>query len=190
MHLYGEAPPDGLATTVNGDATKLPFADGTFDRIIASEVLEHIPDDRAALVELTRVLRPGGTMAVTVPSWLPEVACWQLSDEYHAPQAEGGHVRIYTQVVLRQRLRDAGVEPTDAHRAHGLHSPYWWLKCAVGPTNDDQPLVQAYHRLLVWDIEKRPLVTRLADQMLNPLLGKSLVVYATKPLEDADVAAA
>jgi SAM-dependent methyltransferase len=190
MHVYGEAPPEGLAAAVNGDATRLPFADGTFDRIIASEVLEHIPDDMAALTELVRVLRPGGTMAVTVPSWLPEVACWQLSDEYHAPKAEGGHVRIYTQVVLRQRLRDAGVDPTDAHRAHGLHSPYWWLKCAVGPTNDDQPLVQAYHRLLVWDIEKQPLVTRLADRALNPLLGKSLVVYATKPLEDADVAVA
>jgi ubiquinone/menaquinone biosynthesis C-methylase UbiE len=189
MHLAGEGPPDGVATAVNGDATKLPFADGTFDRIIASEVLEHIPDDRAALVALSRVLRPGGTIAVTVPSFLPEIACWQLSDDYHAPQAEGGHVRIYTQVVLRQRLRDAGVEPVDAHRAHGLHSPYWWLKCAVGPTNDDQPLVQAYHRLLVWDIEKHPLVTRLADQALNPLLGKSLVVYATKPLETADARA-
>lgn len=190
MHQYGEAPPKGLAATVNGDATRLPFADGTFDRIIASEVLEHIPDDRAALAELVRVLRPGGTLAVTVPSFLPEVACWQLSDEYHAPKAEGGHVRIYTQVVLRQRLRDAGVTPVGAHRAHGLHTPYWWLKCAVGPNDDDQPLVRAYHRLLVWDIEQAPPVTRLLDRALNPVLGKSLVVYATKPLEDADVASA
>ena len=50
----------------------------------------------AALAELARVLRPGGTMAVTVPAWLPEKICWMLSDEYHAPFVEGGHVRIYT----------------------------------------------------------------------------------------------
>ena len=80
---------------MQGDGTRLPFADGTFDRIIASEVLEHIPDDQAALDELARVLRPGGTMAVTVPAWLPEQVCWALSDEYHAPFVEGGHVRIY-----------------------------------------------------------------------------------------------
>ncbi len=44
---------------VQGDALRLPFADGSFDRVIASEVLEHIPDDEAAMAELARVLRPG-----------------------------------------------------------------------------------------------------------------------------------
>ena len=40
--------------------------------------------------------------------------------------------------------------------AHGLHSPYWWLKCAVGVDNDDHPLVKAYHQVLVWDIMRTP----------------------------------
>ena len=53
------------------------------------------------------------------------------------------------------QLRDAGLEPGGAHHAHALHSPYWWLKCAVGPTNDDHPLVQAYHAVLLWDIDGR-----------------------------------
>ena len=166
---------------VNGDALRLPFADGTFDRIIASEVMEHIPDDAGAAAELARVLRPLGTMAVTVPSWLPERICWALSDEYHAPLAEGGHVRIYTEPGLRSVLRAAGLQPAGAHHAHALHSPYWWLKCAVGPKNNDNPLVRAYHQLLVWDIVKGPLVTRLAERVLSPALGKSLVVYAHKP---------
>jgi SAM-dependent methyltransferase len=96
---------------VQGDGTCLPFADGVFDRVIASEVLEHIPDDQAALDELARVLRPGGTMAVTVPAWLPEQVCWKLSDEYHAPFVEGGHVRIYRAADLRDRMRRAGVTP-------------------------------------------------------------------------------
>ena len=109
-----------------------------------------------------------------------------LSDEYYAPKAVGGHVRIYKESELRSKMSDAGLEPGASHQAHALHSPYWWLKCAVGPTNDDFPLVKLYNRFLVWDIEQRPAVTRVAEQMLNPVLGKSLVVYATKPVEGPD----
>jgi SAM-dependent methyltransferase len=181
MVAGGEASPDGLGACLNGDATCLPFQDATFDRIIASEVMEHIPDDLAALHELTRVLRPGGTMAITIPAWLPEKICWALSDEYHAPFVEGGHVRIYTEGELRDKIRAAGLVDGAAHHAHALHSAYWWLKCAVGPTNDDFPLVKLYNKLLVWDITSRPAITRITEQLLNPLLGKSLVVYATKP---------
>jgi SAM-dependent methyltransferase len=172
----------GVAT--NGDATRLPFADGSFDKVIASEVLEHIPDDSAAFAELARVLRPAGRLAVTVPAWLPERICWALSEEFHAPIVEGGHVRIYKERELRAQLRSAGLRPGAAHHAHALHSPYWWLKCAVGPTNDTHPLVRAYHEVLLWDIGGRqPMarVTRLLDRIGNPLIGKSLVVYADKP---------
>jgi SAM-dependent methyltransferase len=143
--------------------------------------MEHIPDDRAAMAEVRRVLKPGGTVAVTVPTWFPEQVCWMLAEEYHAPVVEGGHVRIFTEAELRRKLRDAGLRPGGAHHAHALHSPYWWLKCAVGPTNDDHPLVRAYHRLLVWDITKAPKLTRWTEKLLNPVLGKSLVVYARKP---------
>ena len=175
-----EIPATGGGWAVNGNALSLPFADATFDRIIASEVMEHIDDDHAAARELARVLKPGGTIAVTVPAWLPEQICWALSKEYHAPHVEGGHVRIYSEPVLRRRLRDAGLKPGAAHHAHALHSPYWWLRCAVGPANDQHPLVQAYLKLLIWDIAKAPFLTRATDRVLNPVLGKSLVVYATK----------
>lgn len=176
----GEVPAGCATGEVRGDAVRLPFPDGAFDRVIASEVLEHVPDDEAALAELTRVLRPGGVLAATVPAWGPEKVCWALSEEYHAPFVEGGHVRIYTERRLRRRMRAAGLRPGAAHHAHALHSPYWWIKCAVGPTDDDHPLVRAYHRLLVWDIRDNPAVLRLADKVLNPVLGKSIVVYATK----------
>jgi SAM-dependent methyltransferase len=177
----GEVEETSLAGTVQGDAAHVPFADGTFDRVIASEVLEHLPDDQMALRELCRVLRPGGVLAVTVPAWLPERLCWRLSDEYHAPFVPGGHVRIYRADELRTKLRAAGVEPTSSHRAHALHSPYWWLRCAVGPTNDTNRAVAAYRRILEWDIIKAPRSTRWTERALNPLLGKSLVVYARKP---------
>ncbi|MFM7068174.1 MAG: class I SAM-dependent methyltransferase [Actinomycetes bacterium] len=181
MRDVGEAPEDGLGACINGDALRLPFPDNTFDRVICSEVFEHIPDDVGAMTELTRVLRPGGVLAATVPAWLPEKVCWALSAEYHAPLSQGGHVRVYTENELRSRLTDAGLEPGTSHRAHALHSPYWWLKCLVGPTNNTNPLVQAYHRLLVWDIAKAPAVTRTTERLLNPVLGKGVVVYARKP---------
>ena len=169
---------------VRGDALALPFPDGAFDRVIASEILEHIPDDEQAMAELARVLRPGGTMAITVPRAGPEFVNWSLSDEYH--NVPGGHVRIYRRSQLVQRLEGTGMRATGSHHAHGLHAPYWWLKCLVGTTNDANPAVSAYHRLLVWDIEKAPRVTRTAERILNPLCGKSLVVYLVKPAEDAE----
>lgn len=182
MQVGGEAPPGVLATAVCGDATRLPFPDASFDRVIASEVMEHVPDDLAALDELHRVLRPGGTLAVTIPAWFPEKLCWAISDEYHAPFVEGGHVRIYTEAEMRQKMAGAGLEPGGAHLTHALHSPYWWLRCAVGPTNDRHPLVRAYTKLLEWDITTASPLTRVPERLLNPVLGKSLVVYATKPV--------
>jgi SAM-dependent methyltransferase len=177
----GQVGAESLAGAVQGDATQLPFADATFHRIIASEVLEHIADDVVAVGELSRVLRPDGMLAVTVPAWLPERICWALAEDYHAPTVPGGHVRIYKEAGLRRTLRDAGLRPGFAHHAHALHSPYWWLRCAVGPQDDGHPLVRAYRKVLEWDIVSAPPLTRLADRALNPVLGKSLVVYARKP---------
>jgi SAM-dependent methyltransferase len=181
MRDAGEVPDGAEADIKQGDALSLPFVDGEFDRVVAAEVLEHIPDDTTAIAELARVLRPGGTMAVTVPRWLPEKVCWALSDAYH--EVEGGHVRIYTRDELVRKLESAGLVYDGRDHAHGLHAPYWWLKCAVGVTNDDHPAVKAYHRLLVWDIMKKPPVTRLVERALNPLIGKSLVLYLRKPEE-------
>jgi SAM-dependent methyltransferase len=179
MREAGEVPPSGRAVCAAGDATAMPFADGSFDVVIAAEVLEHIPADQAALREITRVLAPGGTAAVTVPAWLPERICWRLSDDYH--NVPGGHVRIFTRRELETKLATAGLTVGRHHHAHALHSPYWWVKCAVGVHDDQHPLARTYHRLLVWDIMARPKVTRLADRALNPMIGKSLVVYATRP---------
>ncbi|SNR57500.1 Methyltransferase domain-containing protein [Haloechinothrix alba] len=178
MSEAGEVPDTASASTVAGDALELPFPDASFDRVIASEILEHIPEDDKAIWELARVLRPGGTAAVTVPKWLPERVCWALSDAYH--QVEGGHVRIYRATQLTERLRSAGLSPVHRHHAHALHSPYWWLKCAVGVDNEDNPLVKAYHRLLVWDMMSRPWLTRGAERVLDPVLGKSVAVYMVK----------
>jgi SAM-dependent methyltransferase len=186
MAEAGELPPSASIATVASDATRMPFADDAFDIVIAAEVLEHIRPDQQAMDEIRRVLRPGGLAAVTVPAWLPERICWLLSDDYH--NVPGGHLRIFTRPELETKLRRAGLDVGGHHHAHALHSPYWWLKCAVGVHDDDHPLASAYHKLLVWDIMRKPAVTRYADRALNPLIGKSLVVYATKPADGAGAA--
>src|SRR5580693_2327154 len=183
MAEAGELQVPASITASVGDATAMPFPDNSFDIVIAAEVMEHIPADQAAIGEVARVLRPGGIAAVTVPAWLPERICWLLSDDYH--NVPGGHVRIFTRHELETKLTRAGLLVGGHHHAHALHSPYWWLKCAVGVRDDSHPLASAYHKLLVWDIMRRPAVTQLADRTLNPLIGKSLVVYATKPIATA-----
>ncbi|MGH3417729.1 MAG: class I SAM-dependent methyltransferase [Actinocrinis sp.] len=178
MREAGEVPPDARAAAVRGDAYKLPFPDGAFDVVVAAEVLEHLHDDARVFAELNRVLKPGGRIAVTVPRWFPEKVCWALSDAYH--EVEGGHIRIYQRAQVLGRLKAQQLRPYATHHAHALHAPYWWLKCAVGVDNEDSSAVKAYHKLLVWDIMKAPKLTRIGEALLNPVLGKSLVVYATK----------
>jgi SAM-dependent methyltransferase len=180
MAEAGEIAWENYVGVLRGDATKLPFADGTFDRVITSEVLEHIQDDVTAISELARVLRPGGMLGVTVPSSFPEKINWRLSDEYYAPKSVGGHVRIYALTELKAKIRNAGLTVEGSHHAHALHSPYWWLKCAVGPRNDDHPLVTRYRKFLEWDIIKQPKSMKVAEKVLSPVMGKSVIVYARK----------
>lgn len=180
MAAAGEAPAGATAETVCGDALALPYPDHAFDCVIASEILEHVPADDAAITELVRVLEPGGQLVVTVPRWLPERVCWALSTEYHSN--EGGHVRIYKADELRDKITGRGMRFTHRNHVHALHAPYWWIKCAVGVRNDDHVLARAYHQLLVWDMMRRPLLTRVAEKALDPLIGKSVALYFTKPV--------
>ncbi len=161
-----------------GNALELPFADNTFDKVICSEVLEHIPDYAGALQEIERVLKPGGLFAASVPRFAPEWVCWALSDEYHAN--EGGHVRIFKEKQLRKDIEATGFRFFGRHWAHALHSPYWWLQCMFWDTKDNNPLVKAYHKLLVWDMMEHPKLTRNLERLLNPLIGKSVVMYFIK----------
>ena len=178
MVEQGQAGAGGWAAAMVGDGARLPFADASFDRLVAAEVLEHVGSDRAVIAELARVLRPGGVLAVSVPRWVPEQVNWALSHEYHG--VEGGHVRIYRRSQLSRRLADAGLVALGAHHAHALHTPWWWLRCLVGISSDRQPMVRAYHRVLLWDMTHPRSPLRVLERLLDPLLGKSLVLYVAK----------
>lgn len=168
----------GFWAVSKADVTRLPFEDGAFDVVLCSEVLEHIPDNRKAVSELVRVLKPGGDCVVTVPRYFPERVCWALSREYH--NEPGGHIRIYRTRQLLSLLENAGLRHLRMEYRHALHAPYWWLKCLVGHRRDDSRLVNSYRRLLEWDIMKQPRLTRTLDRLLNPIIAKSVVFYLKK----------
>lgn len=167
------------ATLTAGDAARLPFKDGAFDALVCSEVLEHVPDPDAVIDEIVRVVRPGGRVALSVPRFWPEKICWSLSDAY--PKTPGGHVRIFHEEGLRTAARRSGLRYHSRHWAHALHSPYWWLQCALWDRKDTSRAVRTYRQFLEWDLMKRPWLTRGLEAALNPVMGKSLVLYFNRP---------
>lgn len=99
------------ARAVQGSGASLPFRAGSFDAVLAFEILEHVEDDQQVLDEIARVLRPGGVVAVSVP--LHE-ALWSELDEACA------HVRRYEPEELWGKLHKAGMEP----RLYQLHGSF------------------------------------------------------------------
>ena len=165
------------------DATKLPFASHSIDKIICSEVLEHIGPYEQVLDEIYRVLKPGGLLCVSVPRFWPEALCWHLSDAYH--ENDGGHIRIFLSKQLRRKIEARHFVFYKRHWAHALHSIYWWLQCAWWNKRETNRLVNAWHRLLVWDMMSKPWITRVLERLLNPVLGKSVVMYFKKTHDEA-----
>ena len=168
-----------LAAMLQGDAFRLPFADASFDRVICAEVMEHVHDYRAAARELARVTRPGGRVAVTIPTATSEQLYLRLGDDYF--ESPGGHIRIFAPRDLAKALGAAGLRTEGCSFAHGLHTPYWALRSIAGlPRADESRLVRAYRLGLI-----RATASKFADKLekhvLNYICPKSIVLYAEKP---------
>lgn len=177
MDDAGEAPIGARATVVEAEAAALPFDDATFAHAVVTGVLELVPDDEAAIAELVRVLRPGGTVAVAVPRWTPERLRRAIADEARHGRFEP--VRIYRASDLAAKLYRAGVVGTGYDHAHALQTPGWLLRAAVGARRNPRAAAAAYGRFL----ERGPGLARAADRALNPVLGREVVLYGRKPMD-------
>ena len=160
------------------DIKNLPFASASFDYVICSEVLEHIPEHENALKELVRILKPQGDLVVSVPRYFSEKICWLISSAYY--NEEGGHIRIYKKKKLQKMLANQGIKCWKINYKHALHAPYWWLKCLVGLKNEKNVLIRYYKKFLEWDIMCKPRSVRVMESILNPFIGKSIVFYLKK----------
>jgi len=167
----------GQFAAMTADVVHLPFADACFDRIICSEVLEHIHEDVRALAEFVRILKPRGRIAATVPTWFTEAAYGFLSPLYFANP--GGHVRKFTPKELAAKMRRAGLRIYALRHAHGFHSPYWLLRCAFGLDDENHPVSRTYRKFLVKTIES-PGISSIEKNILDYCCPKSIIIYGQK----------
>ncbi|HTI71659.1 MAG TPA: class I SAM-dependent methyltransferase [Candidatus Limnocylindria bacterium] len=98
--FFKERYPDPRHSIFTGSLTDLPFQEGEFDCALCTEVIEHIPDDRKALSELARVIKPGGHLLLSVP-------------QTPAPYDPGHATQGYTFEGMRERLESAGFKVLD-----------------------------------------------------------------------------
>lgn len=170
------------ASFLVGDGISLPFADAAFDAVICTETLEHIVDDRRALSELARVLKPGGVLAISVPDMLPEVILRRVAPwSGHIP---GGHVRIYGRRTIVHRIERVGLRPYLKRWRHSVEAIYWILLYVI----DASPWLRrwAERKFKEWrermNREPYSLFYHFLDEVGNRFLPKSVVIYTRKPL--------
>ena len=163
---------------LQADINSLPFKDGAFNRIICSEVLEHIPQDQQALRELIRVLDNDGAMAVSVPHYFAESICWRLSKDYYG--FPGGHIRRYKTQQIVALLRSHRLNIYAIRRTHALHSFYWILRCMFGIKKKNALIPSLYYKFLTLDINNNHRARRWLEDFFNLIIPKSIVIYARK----------
>lgn len=164
----------GLGTVRQGDICAMPFADGHFDLVLATDVIEHVDDDLLALREIVRVLRPGGRTLITVPAF---PTLWGHQDII------GQHKRRYRLTGLADKVRSAGLTlDTAYHMNFLLFVPIWlarhlirWLGLRL--RNENEINTPALNQILTWVFQLDVTVA----PWLRPPFGVSLVLVATKP---------
>ena len=161
----------GLGAVRKGDVCALPFADASFDLILATDVLEHVDDDLAAAREIARVLVPGGTALVTVPAFQ---MLWGLQDRVAL------HKRRYRQGQILKLLEEAGFKTARSfYFNYILFLPILIARRAIGflqlelksENQVNTPLVnRILQRVFALDVATAP--------FLKPPFGVSILVIA------------
>ncbi|MFW5861734.1 MAG: class I SAM-dependent methyltransferase [Spirochaetota bacterium] len=176
MKEKGQAHKNGRYLVQLGDALRLPFKDNSFDRIICAEVMEHVDDDYQACGELARVVKPGGVVAITVPTFITEMAYDVLTYEYFT--SPGGHVRKYIPRKLASIMDSNGLDVYAVDFKHSFHTIYWIIRSVVGLHLNKHPVSKGYHSFLVKTMDSR--LMEKVENFFDNFFPKSIILYAVK----------
>ena len=171
------------AGVAQADALHLPFADASLDRIICTEVFEHVPDDNVLLSELARVLRPGGAIAISVPDAFSEWLVWRAAASRGV--SPGEHVRRYRRGQMARLLQSHGFAVYARRFRHSLETPYWLLWLGAGDGGLRRRLSATWKSFLDARAAEDSHVLARIESLGDFVLPKSAVFYARKSTQEA-----
>jgi len=163
----------GFTSILAGDATRLPFAEGQFDIVLATDTIEHIDDDGRALQEIHRVLVPGGHAMIVVPAFQ---SLWGLQD------VVAQHKRRYRTADLSEKIQSTGLAVQKIYYFNYLlFVPIWFARqvikmLGIKRASEAEFNSTALNQLLLWifaiDVRTAPLI--------HPPFGVSIMAIAQK----------
>ena len=163
----------GFTSVLAADATSLPFADGQFDVVLATDTIEHVDDDRKALQEIHRVLVPGGHAMIVVPAF---ASLWGLQD------IVAHHKRRYRTGDLVEKIRSSGLEIRQVYYFNYLlFVPIWFARqviklLGIKRASEAEFNSPAVNQLMLWtfalDVRTAPLI--------HPPFGVSILAIGQK----------
>jgi SAM-dependent methyltransferase len=173
----------GLSSSVlRADATNLPCRTASFDSVVCREMIEHIHDPGRVIEEIRRVLRPEGSLCVTVPSAHTE-HYFQWVDSRWLEMA--GHVNVFTRRSMRELLEAHGFRVVEIRGRNCFYSFFWFIHTLAGTTHDGTGRIQDHFRLAehvfaAWRRLGSGRLKRAIERGGNLLVPKSYVYYCER----------
>lgn len=163
----------GLGHVERGDVCHLPFDDGAFQLVLATDIIEHVDDDMRAISEIRRVLAPGGTAIISVPAFQ---SLWGLQDEV------AHHKRRYRKKALLDLIRRGGLVPQESfYFNYLLFLPIWTARQLIDLfhiqlDSENQVNTLLLNRLLTWIFTLDVATARV----VQPPFGVSIMAVTTR----------
>ena len=166
----------GFTSVLLAEATSLPFAEGQFDVVLATDTVEHIEDDQKALHEIHRVLAPGGHVMISVPAF---PSLWGLQDDV------AHHKRRYRMADLTEKIRSSGLQIRRSYYFNFLlFVPIWLARqfnriVGIKLASENEINSTGLNQLLFWIFS---LDVRVAP-VLHPPFGVSIMMIGQKTID-------